>query len=90
MIFLKGYPIRFQRQKAIGDYIVDFYCYKAQLVVGIDGSQHYEDKMMEYDKRRSEKLKLSFSNLDIDKSFKEICKIIDKTKMKTGGNNDEK
>ena len=31
--FLRNYPIRFQRQKAIGNYIVDFYCAKAKLVV---------------------------------------------------------
>ena len=27
--FLKKYPVRFQRQKAIENYIVDFYCAKA-------------------------------------------------------------
>ena len=32
--FLRGYhPVRFQRQKAIGNYIVDFYCAKACLVI---------------------------------------------------------
>ena len=39
-LFLRGYPVRFQRQKAIGDYIVDFYCARAKLVVELDGSQH--------------------------------------------------
>ena len=29
--FLRSYPVRFQRQKAIGNYIVDFYCARAQL-----------------------------------------------------------
>ena len=38
--FLRQYPVRFQRQKAIGDFIVDFYCAKARLVVELDGSQH--------------------------------------------------
>lgn len=38
--FLRGYPVRFQRQKAIGDFIADFYCAKARLVVELDGSQH--------------------------------------------------
>ena len=28
---LRNYPVRFQRQKAIGDYIADFYCAKARL-----------------------------------------------------------
>ena len=30
--FLRYYPVRFQRQKAIGNYIADFYCAKARLV----------------------------------------------------------
>ena len=41
--FLKTYPVRFLRQKVIGKYIVDFYCAKAQLVVELDGSQHFEE-----------------------------------------------
>ena len=32
---------QFYRQKTIGNYIVDFYCPKARLVVEIDGGQHY-------------------------------------------------
>lgn len=39
--FLRTYPVQFRRQFNIGDYIVDFYCDKAQLIVELDGSQHY-------------------------------------------------
>ena len=39
--FLRSYPIRFQRQKAIGNYIVDFYCAKVGLVIELDGGGHY-------------------------------------------------
>ena len=42
--FLRGYPIRFQRQKAIGNYITDFYCAKAHLVIELDGSGHYSEE----------------------------------------------
>ena len=35
--FLRNYPVRFQRQKAIGNYIADFYCAKARLVIELDG-----------------------------------------------------
>ena len=38
--FLSTYEIRFQRQKAIDNFIADFYCHKAKLVIEIDGSQH--------------------------------------------------
>ena len=48
--FLRNYPLRFQRQKAIGDYIADFYCAKAGLVVELDGGGHYEAPQAERDR----------------------------------------
>ena len=36
--FLSKYPLRFRRQYIIGNYIVDFYCHKAKLVIELDGS----------------------------------------------------
>ena len=59
--FLKNYPIQFNRQKVIGNYIVDFYCKKAKLVIELDGSQHYEEKGIKKDKIRDE----YFENLQI-------------------------
>jgi very-short-patch-repair endonuclease len=38
---LKGY--QFYRQKIIGKYIVDFYCPKANLVIELNGGQHYSE-----------------------------------------------
>jgi hypothetical protein len=38
---LKGCP--FYRQKIIGKFIVDFYCPKANLVIELDGGQHYSE-----------------------------------------------
>ncbi len=46
-IQLKGY--QFYRQKPIGDYIVDFYCPKANLVIELDGGQHYTEEGKEKD-----------------------------------------
>jgi len=34
---------QFYRQKNIGNYIVDFYCPAAKLIIEIDGCQHYSD-----------------------------------------------
>ena len=51
--FLSAYPVRFQRQKTISRYIVDFYCHKAKLAVELDGSQHYPQDSIAYDQRRS-------------------------------------
>ena len=39
---LKGLQI--YRQRIIGNYIVDFYCPKANLIIEIDGGQHYTDE----------------------------------------------
>ena len=45
---------QFYRQKIIGDYIVDFYCPGAKLVVELDGGQHYYGEGIEKDKIRDE------------------------------------
>ena len=82
-LFLRGYPVRFQRQKALDEFIADFYCAKARLVVELDGSQHYEEASMLKDRIRTEKLEqlnlivLRISNMDIDKNFEGVCQYID-------------
>ena len=81
--FLRYYPIRFQRQKAIGEYIVDFYCAKAGLVIELDGGGHYEPEQMRADRIRTEKLEnmnlqvLRICKLDVDKNFAGVCEYID-------------
>lgn len=81
--FLRSYPIRFLRQKVIDEYIVDFYCARAKLVIEIDGSQHYEAGHMEYDKKRTEHLKklglrvIRIPNNEISGNFDDICSYID-------------
>ena len=52
---LKGY--QFYRQKIIGNYIVDFYCPKARLIIELDGGQHYSAEGMKGDKKRDAYLK---------------------------------
>jgi very-short-patch-repair endonuclease len=49
---LKHLGYTFFRQKPIGDYIVDFYCPKANLVVEVDGGQHFEQETADNDKVR--------------------------------------
>ena len=51
---LKGH--QFYRQKIIGKYIVDFYCPKANLVIELDGGQHYSESGKAKDKVRDEVL----------------------------------
>ena len=77
--FLKKLPITINRQKVIGNYVVDFYCAKAKLVIELDGSQHYEESYIIKDKIRDEYLKqldlkvLRYTNLDINRNFSVVC-----------------
>ena len=81
--FLRSYPIRFQRQKAIGNYITDFYCAKAKLVLELDGGGHYTTDQLEKDAVRTKELEcmgmavLRISNLDVDRNFAGVCESID-------------
>ena len=81
--FLSSYRPRFQRQKPIDRYIVDFYCAKARLAIELDGSQHFSEEGERYDGFRTERLEkydikvIRFYNLQIDTQFKEVCEYID-------------
>ncbi len=74
--------VRFYRQKPIGNYIVDFYCPKAKLVIEIDGSQHFEEECEKHDKKRDEYLKLKnltvlrLTNLDIFNNLDSVMDVI--------------
>ena len=81
--FLKTYPIRFHRQYVIDNYIVDFYCHQAKLVIELDGSQHYDPDGQLADIQRTQILNangltvLRFSNADINQRFSQVCEAID-------------
>ena len=81
--FLKTYPVQFKRQYQVGPYYVDFYCYRAQLVIELDGSQHYEKAGMAHDAQRTAYLNaqglkvLRFANTDIWKNFTGVCEMSD-------------
>ena len=46
--------VTFRRQHAVGNYIPDFCCPKAKLIIELDGSQHLEQE--EYDQERTKYL----------------------------------
>ena len=81
--FLKSYPVQFKRQYPIGCYFADFFCYKAGLVIELDGSQHCTPQEIKHDTERSAFLNeqgyhvLRFSNLDIMRNFPSVCTAID-------------
>lgn len=45
--------MQFYRQKPIGNYIADFYAPAVRLVVEVDGSQHFDSRQAEYERRRT-------------------------------------
>ena len=61
----------FRRQTPIGPYIADFVCHAANLIVELDGGQHFEEEHMKCDVRRDEFLAskgyrvLRFNNHDV-------------------------
>jgi len=79
---VKGYW--FYRQKPIGEYIADFYCPKAKLVVEVDGGQHYSNEVIEYDKVRNEYMAglglrvLRFTNVDVLTNVEGVIDIIER------------
>ena len=66
---IKG--LQFYRQKVIGNYIVDFYCHQAQLVIEVDGGHHFTRKGKESDHSKDTYLKdlglcvLRFTNQEV-------------------------
>ena len=82
--FLRLYPIRFLRQKIIDNYIVDFYCHEARLIIELDGSQHYEKNGLLKDKIRTEKIEsrnltvIRIPNNEVNQNFSGVCEYIDR------------
>ena len=81
--------LQFRRQKPIGNFIVDFYCPSANLVIEIDGGQHYTQEGQAYDAERDTDLRslglevLRFSNIDVlgnlDGVIEEIVRYLERS-----------
>ena len=82
--FLRYYPVKIYKQRIIDNFIADFYCHSARLIIELDGSNHYTNQGKSHDAARTEILKrygidiLRFSNRDIDDNFEGVCYMIDK------------
>ena len=81
--FLRTYPLRFRRQRPVGDYIVDFYCAKARLVLELDGHSHVTESGRRHDAKRTAYLEsqglkvIRFFDVDVDRNFERVCSHID-------------
>lgn len=77
--FLKKLDVTVNRQKVVGNYILDFYIAKYKLAVEIDGTQHFETIGKEKDIIRDKYLKdlgiivLRYSNYDVNAEFESVC-----------------
>jgi very-short-patch-repair endonuclease len=78
---LKG--LMFSRQQPLGGYIVDFYCHEANLVIEVDGGQHFTDDNRAYDRIRDEFLVnigltvLRFTNSDVFDNIEGVIEVIE-------------
>lgn len=77
--FLKRLPITVNRQKNIGNYIVDFYIASSRIVIELDGSGHNLPSNQATDAERDAELEklyikvLRYRNIDLNKNFNAVC-----------------
>ena len=75
---LKDYPVRFRRQEIILEYIADFYCSKAKLIIELDGEQHADPVEKERDALRTLRIEqlgykvIRIPNREIWKNFQGV------------------
>ena len=80
--FLKTLPFTVNRQKNIGNYIVDFFIASKRIAIELDGRQHGEEETYVADKKRDADLNalgvtvLRYRNEDINTKFDFVCKDI--------------
>jgi very-short-patch-repair endonuclease len=62
---------KFRRNAPIGNYIVDFCCHSAALIIELDGGGHFTPEEIEYDEQRTNELKgagwrvIRFTNAEV-------------------------
>ena len=76
----RGYA--FNRQKPLGNYIVDFYCLKLDLVIEVDGNSHFFEESVMEDQERQKVIErmgvnfLRFSDLEVKRSMPSVLEEI--------------
>ena len=74
----------FYRQKPVGEYIADFYCPRAKLIIEVDGGQHFSDEHIEYDKVRDRYMTgiglrvLRFTNTEVLTKIEGVVEMIER------------
>lgn len=73
---------KFRRQHPIHQYIADFYCHEAKLIIEIDGGIHNNPENQEYDQNRTDELMkigitvIRFTNQEVNNNLDEVINII--------------
>ena len=81
-LFLKRLPLTVNRQKNIGNYIIDFYIHSHSLAIEIDGRQHKLPENRAADDERDQTLwalgitVMRYTNEDINRNFHAVCEDI--------------
>jgi very-short-patch-repair endonuclease len=52
----KSHGFHFRRQAPFENYVLDFVCHRARVVIELDGSQHAEEKQIRHDEKRTKYL----------------------------------
>lgn len=69
---------KFNRQKPLNNFIVDFYCKRLNLVIEVDGESHWHEAAMIKDRRRQDILEgmglsfLRFDDLDVKRNMAQV------------------
>lgn len=77
---MKGY--KFNRQKPLLNYIVDFYCKRLSLVIEVDGITHTYEGAFDRDAKRQKQLEgiglafLRFDDLDVKEKMNDVLRVI--------------
>ena len=77
--FLKRLPVTVNRQKNIGNCIVDFFIAEKRIVIEIDGVQHGFKEHFQKDQQRNADFAqlgitvLRYTNTDINRKFNSVC-----------------
>ena len=73
---------KFRRQHPVGQFIVDFYCVEARLVIEVDGEIHNKSEAKERDANRTAELEslglkvLRFQNQEVDENIERVIEMI--------------
>ena len=71
----------FDRQKPIGDYIVDFYCKELSLAIEVDGNTHYfrqeEDELRQKELEKKGVFFLRFDHMEVKRNILNVLRVIE-------------